>query len=47
MEGVGSAGGGGVVQQGLGDLKIPELDSEVGYSCLVTAEQHTKGAAPD
>ena len=33
--------------KGGGDLKIPELDSEVGYSCLVTAEQHTKGAAPD
>ena len=26
---VGSAGVGGVVQQGGGDLKIPELDSEV------------------
>ena len=29
LEEVGSAGGGGVVQQGGGDLKIPELDSEV------------------
>ena len=30
LEEVGSAGGGGVVQQGAGgDLKIPELDSEV------------------
>ena len=26
---LGSASGGGVVQQGGGDLKIPELDSEV------------------
>ena len=26
---LGSAGGGGVIQQGGGDLKIPELDSEV------------------
>ena len=29
LEELGSAGGGGVVQQGGGDLKIPELDSEV------------------
>ena len=29
LEEVGSAGVGGVVQQGGGDLKIPELDSEV------------------